>query len=708
MESLILSIRIERRWPLWAALVVAIGWGMVAGFDIALRTPPQPSLLEIAAIVLAVLPPLALALLVAALLPGAGRSLALADAEDRLAGACAQADALASRIDSVDAGLARSVDRTRALAETASASLSGLGGSAAAIEAAAARVLAGGQATQRITDGFGAALPALARTIADIDTTLRAASSDSAVQLRAVEAVLAAVQTRNRDAITEADGIIARLTGLLARIDEASSRNTAALSKRAYALDAAVDGVLERTTAAVDHMREAVEGQLRGLESGVDSAGRQLTLLGDDGARLFSERLELLVHASGQLQDRFSAHEADAQRLQALVGAQLGDLDQRLARLAATGDSTLGQIGTGLSDVRTQIAALAAPLSASQASVVEISTLSNQLQASVGSIDDALNERLSRSRQSMMALENEAQRLFNSVAGLGTAVTDGAAMIDGAATVFAAERENVLRLARQLEGEFDTARSLIAEIETSSSAAAASVAAGLGGEVSRLADAADAAAASMRNVLAAVVDDAVAALDSAASGRAEAAFGAPVRAQIDAIEVATSRAAAAGQDAAGRIAAQMLRLVETVTTVEARVDEVEARFAVRSRDSIARSSARIIAQLGTAAVDVAQLLDIHIGDADWAAYLGGDRSIFARAIVPQLDRDAARKMARLYQHDPEFRREATRYAESFEALIARMLGDTDGETLAATLLSSDIGKIYIALADATQRLPPSR
>jgi hypothetical protein len=65
-------------------------------------------------------------------------------------------------------------------------------------------------------------------------------------------------------------------------------------------------------------------------------------------------------------------------------------------------------------------------------------------------------------------------------------------------------------------------------------------------------------------------------------------------------------------------------------------------------------------------------------------------------------------MASLYQHDPDFRAEAAQYVGLFEDLIQRLLGDRDGEALAATMLSSDVGKIYVAIAEATERLPPSR
>jgi ABC-type transporter Mla subunit MlaD len=708
LESLILSIRIERRWPLLCLLVVALAWLAAAGFEAALRMPPQPSPQDFIGFVLAILPPIALALLALALLPGSGQTLALAEIEPRLADARQLVGDLQSRIESIDTALASSSDRTHALADYASTTLPGVSDSAAALEAAAARIIASGEATQRIADSFGEALPALARTIGQVDQTLRAVGGDSAVQLRAVEAMLAAVQIRNREAAIEADAAIANMSGLLARIDEASTRNTSALSKRAYALDAAVDGVLERTTAAVDHMREAVEAQMRGLETGVDEAGKQLSIMGDDGARLFKQRVELLLRTSAQLKQELSDHEIGSERLQALVAAQLDDLQTRLATLTGSSAETVDGLGAKLGAVHAQIAGLAAPLAASQDAVQGLDDQSEQLQRTVAEVEERLSERLSGTRQSMVGLETEAQRLFDAVTGLGASVSEGSALIGDAASALASERGEIVRLSAQLEGHFDAARGALNAIETNAAAAAAEVASGLGAEVARIAAATGDAAHEMRSALAKVVSDAMAALDEAAGSRAASAFGAPLLAEIASIEAVSARAAAASQSAADRLAGQMFKLVETVGIVESRVGEVETRFAVRERNSLAARSVRIIEQLNGATVDVARLLTVSVGDSEWDAYLKGDHSVFARAVVPHLDRETARRMARLFKHDPEFRAEATHFCQLFEGLVQRLLGDNDGEALAATMLSSDIGKIYVAIADAIERLPPTR
>src|SRR3546814_12056999 len=45
-----------------------------------------------------------------------------------------------------------------------------------------------------------------------------------------------------------------------------------------------------------------------------------------------------------------------------------------------------------------------------------------------------------------------------------------------------------------------------------------------------------------------------------------------------------------------------------------------------------------------------------------------------------------------------------RYIHDFEAVIRRVLAERDGGPMAVAMLSSDVGKLYVALAQAIERL----
>jgi len=706
-QSLAVSVRVERRWPLFAGLAAAGLWAAAAAGAALLAMPPAPSPAALAGLAAAVLPPLALALLFAALLPLGEHHVELAEAETRLAGARDDVGNLAAALAAVDAQLADSVERCRSLAEIASRELPGLGGSASALVEAATRVVESGGRTAEVTTALGEALPALARTVGEIDVTLRTVGGDSATQLRAVEAMLATVQSRSREAAAQADVTIANLTGLLARIDEASTRNTTALSKRAYALDTAVDGVLERATAAVDHIRDTMEGQLLGLKGGVETAGAQLASFGDDNLRAFNARLDVLMKTSASLQAAFAEHEAAAARLHEGIASQIAALGEGMAALGSDGAATTDRLAAGLDDVATRLGDLGEPLAGVRAGVAALDGDVGQLGDVMAGTTAAIEARLAAAQAGMAALVDEANRLAEAARGLGTDVDDSSGRIDAAATALADQQAAMMTAGEALSARVDAARAALADVADGSTAAADYAAATLAGEMSRLAEAGDAAAEALRARLAAVVDDSVAILASTGREAAEAAFGSPVRAELAALAAAAERTATVGSDTARRLAGQMLVLLDSIATTEARIDEVETQLAVRERHSLAGAAARLIGQLRESVVDVSRLLMLPVAEADWALYLRGETDVFARVVAPLLDRDAQRQIARLISHDEEFRTEASHYLGRFDALVGGLLGSRDGDALAATMLSSDLGKLYVTLAEAAGRLPPA-
>ena len=78
--------------------------------------------------------------------------------------------------------------------------------------------------------------------------------------------------------------------------------------------------------------------------------------------------------------------------------------------------------------------------------------------------------------------------------------------------------------------------------------------------------------------------------------------------------------------------------------------------------------------------------------------------MFTRRAVRLLDSGEAREILRHYEEEPEFRDQVNRYIHDFEAMLRRVLADRDGTPLGVTLLSSDMGKLYVALAQAIERI----
>jgi chromosome segregation ATPase len=176
---------------------------------------------------------------------------------------------------------------------------------------------------------------------------------------------------------------------------------------------------------------------------------------------------------------------------------------------------------------------------------------------------------------------------------------------------------------------------------------------------------------------------------------------------IDAVaelEAAATKAAGAGRNAASNLRDQLGKVDELTSNLEARVSRARERAEEQIDHDFSRRVALITESLNSNAIDISKALSNEVTDTAWASYLRGDRGIFTRRAVKLLDNTEARDIAEVYAADGEFAENVSRYIHDFEAMLRVMLSTRDGNALGVTLLSSDMGKLYVALAQAIERL----
>lgn len=897
----------RRQWPLWALAAISLVWLLAtlassAQWQIA-GLPQQPALLAVAP---RVFPPLIVLLLILAFLPIGRRPLDIGEMEDRVEAASRAASGLEDQLGRIHATLAACSSRVEELRLAAAPQGDGLAATAQALE-----VAAGNMALSTADMGKAAAdlldlVPGLAGQAMEAEAALRIAGSEARRQLETVETTLSHVAAHGQDAGREAQTMIASMQALIAQIDQSSSETTKTIASRAYTLDAAVTGVLDRSAEAFRSIGDSLQEQARRVEQMVATARNELDSFGADGTRVVSQRLDVLLGAANQLKQQFLEHQSlttslndHASRSMEMIEGRLGELHQQqthateaLVSDAVTGFASIeGRLGLLREQ---QVAASQALLADADASAIAfeerlavlahqqrraeaeqrerltlaLSALEDQIGAVgarqheaagrlqealatvVGGVEDrlealkerqralgaeleagadatatgieqrletlaarqvdmrvrleadatdgigAVETRLAALLQRQMALSEAMQaetaqglanvearfallgangaeslkeageliartvadldrlgealtarhdvtqalqgrigqllpafddfasgadaripelgRGLDSVADKGRHVADQldtlanriesqVELLRDSAAAFERDHAAVTGLAQSLAGEFEAARGIVSDIHTSTEQTAIAAASRMVENVMQVRQAVNATSAEIRDLLTSVVAEAEQSLDSFASTKAEAAFGAPIRLQIAALEDASLKAADAAGAASERLSTRLVDLMRTIADTEARIDEVDTRMEVRARDTLAARSLRLVDSLQAAAVDVARLLAVDVGDTAWASYLKGDRNLFARATVRLADRETARKIARHYHHDAEFQAEAARYLDQFEELIRRVLKDPDGEAFALVLLSSDIGKLYVMISDAIGR-----
>jgi len=220
----------------------------------------------------------------------------------------------------------------------------------------------------------------------------------------------------------------------------------------------------------------------------------------------------------------------------------------------------------------------------------------------------------------------------------------------------------------------------------------------------RVREAATQAADRAREAISAVIPQSAFALAEASRQAVSGAISGTVEQQMGELGRVAEKAVETARKASERLTRQMLTIGETAAAVEARIEEGRKDRDGQDAENFSRRVALLIESLNSTAIDVTKILSNEVTDSAWAAYLKGDRGVFTRRAVRLLDNSEAREIVQHYEAEPEFREQVNRYIHDFESMLRRILADRDSSALGVTILSSDMGKLYVALAQAIERL----
>ncbi len=110
------------------------------------------------------------------------------------------------------------------------------------------------------------------------------------------------------------------------------------------------------------------------------------------------------------------------------------------------------------------------------------------------------------------------------------------------------------------------------------------------------------------------------------------------------------------------------------------------------------------ASLAELAVDLEELANDSSDPALWRRWLDGDKTVFARQLAASIGPDSVDRIAALYRDNQRFHETADAYLEDFDNMLKRTRGNDPDGVLASSILTSDTGKIYLAIAYALGRL----
>lgn len=153
-----------------------------------------------------------------------------------------------------------------------------------------------------------------------------------------------------------------------------------------------------------------------------------------------------------------------------------------------------------------------------------------------------------------------------------------------------------------------------------------------------------------------------------------------------------------------RLGSEAVRIAEVTDKFIVKAKDLENQLKETGGQSFARTSKLLMQALNEASVDIHRSLNSQIDDGDWEAYLSGDRSRFIRKTVQIGDRKVRAKIAKKFDSDRDFKATVARFMRDFESLMERSMDGDRGDALSVTIISSDMGKLYVMLAQALKKL----
>lgn len=576
-------------------------------------------------------------------------------------------------------------------------------------------------------DGFETQLAAIATFATERFATLQSEAEAYRNQITVLESeALAAQSARAQAAAAETDSIAARLN------DAAGQAQTGF----ATAIAALHDTMMEKLRLVDDLDRSTATAAMGRIEALREEAVRLDTLLGERN-RLFDELIQ-------QRQATFETHEAQAsevlaQRLAALdeaiaqrreaqladaeklrsqsdaIAERLEQLGQVIAQIGNYGEAARASLGASLEELGEKLASKRAVLEQTEAQLATLTdssvrlleiiqsgarTTREELPTAIAAAEAALGTAVSRAgeiNQLMLGSKEQGSDLSEYLLQTRSEIDATQTAISGLKAHLAEQADDALARLQGLRGGFarlsEEGGTLARETQDQLRSALASLQAAI-------AQAFEALDSGAREKLAGLAQgmgaEAVEALERSLRNETAATIGK--------LEQAAAHASGVGREATIQLRDQLVRVNELTGNLEQRIARAQEQAEEQVNNDFARRMALITDSLNSAAIDIGGALSTEVADTAWDAYLKGDRGIFTRRAVRLIDAGTVRDIAGLYSNDETFKANVSRYIHDFEALLRQTLSTRDGHALSVTMLGSDMGKLYVALAQAIQRL----
>lgn len=547
-------------------------------------------------------------------------------------------------------------------------------------------------------------LPVVTSAAKDVTNQIGSAGNNAQMQIKSLIATLERVRDAGKSVRDYVDGVEVRADDMAVKLEQSLSSSAKLLDMRsAEALDRSAE------------MATLMDSATQAMSSGIAQASGDIGAILSVSQEQIQSSLTELRKALGDVGSQTDQEEARIRAMIATISAHIHSSAQQISEVDRVATDQTSKLAFAVSALGDSTRTVGSALTDNQLVTQQLIDQSHKLLESLGTANHEISETIPASMD-VLSLQ-----LSDGVAQIKSALTNAESLeqlsgsmlekLNGLEQIIATQRDSVDALMTQSDAHFaarhdqvDALGSSLRQTQSLLQEMSDEANGQLVTALLRVRESTRAAAESSRKIL----DDELAHISEQLTEQNRTALANALDAQVAsmnaAVQEAIERNVELSEAATGLVVKQLAELGEMTTTLEGRIADSKNSFESVQDDSFARRMVLLTESLNSTAIDVTKILSNDITDTAWASYLKGDRGVFTRRAVRLIDSKEAKIIANHYGNDSEFREHVNRYVHDFEGIMRLLLSTRDGNAIGVTLLSSDIGKLYVALAQAIERL----
>ncbi|WP_395623031.1 hypothetical protein [Sphingomonas daechungensis] len=525
---------------------------------------------------------------------------------------------------------------------------------------------------------------------------------------------VSALSTTARSAEEVVAAAVQRLTEHLSRVEAGGNQAATAIGDANHRLSTTADDLMIRAAATLEQIRSGIDTQAAAVASLLEQSSAGIGRTGAEAAESLASNVTAANVALDGLTSRIAEQERASQRIVAETARALAELDQHFTSLAEAGDQRAGTFARSIGRARTELQQLSEETSAQDNAVEALAERAAALQNYVGRLTNDVKDQLSFAIGDAEAgterLIRSTEKIRPELQWMREAAIEASERIKTSATGIAEQQDRFTTLLATLdEGVGEAGERLISlahaisAAQTEASKLSHETGPALIDAMVQVKEAASHAADRAREAIARVVPESAQNLSSATREALEAVIRDEIEMKLADVQATAARAVDAARSASDRLTEQMLTLGRSATALEQHMEQVSSQQREKDSEAFARRVSLLIDSMNSASIDVGKILSDEVDDKAWDSYLKGNRGVFTRRAVRLLEGSETRAIKAHYDSDIEFQDAVHRYVHDFEAMMRRIVADKDGGVIAVTLMSSDTGKLYAALAQVVDK-----